>query len=162
MPESTTRLRIANMWTGITGVVTPFQNIPRVLQDAQLPASVIWPGQATYDTDGLGDQEVLETRVYEMVLYMNEALFGTSGQMQSEADPFFDQVRDYFLARPGLELDAEGAVQSESAFNARLLGDGGLTVGPYPLNASGDGAKDYIQVRWRLEVQEIALINFRD
>lgn len=159
MSEQTTRLRIANMWASINGVVTPFLQIPRVLQDAQLPASVVFPGQATYDTDTLGDQMVLETRTYDMVLYVANAAFDTSGQLEIQTDPFFAAVRDYFLARPGLELDGEGAHQVEIQFNSQLLGDGGLQVGPYPLSG---GTTDYIQIRWQLRVQEVAAITYHD
>src|SRR5579885_1854199 len=104
MPESTTRLRIARMCGEIAGINTAFLNIPRALQAAHLPACVVWPGQADY-ADDLGEQEILETRIYEIVLYLDEARFGTEGQGQLEADPFFDAVRDHFRARPGLELD---------------------------------------------------------
>ena len=160
MSESTTRLRIANMWQGITGVVTHYYQIPRALQDAELPGVVIFPGAATYDREILGEEMVLDTRVYEMVLYLSKAQFGTEGQLEVQADPFFDQVRDYFLARPGLELEAQGAQQSESAYDAVILGDGGLQVGAYPL--SGQGSPDYIQIRWRLQVKEVATISYQD
>ena len=160
MSESTTRLRIANMWQGITGVVTHYYQIPRALQDAELPGVVIFPGAATSDREILGEEMVLDTRVYEMVLYLSKAQFGTEGQLEVQADPFFDQVRDYFLARPGLELEAQGAQQSESAYDAVILGDGGLQVGAYPL--SGQGSPDYIQIRWRLQVKEVATISYQD
>lgn len=160
MSESTTRLRIANMWDGITGVVTHYYQIPRVLQDAELPGVVIFPGAATYDTDSFGDQMVLDTRIYEMVLYLAKASFGTEGQLEVQADPFFDQVRDYFLARPGLELDAETTHQSETQYDSQLLGDSGLQVGPYPL--AGAESASYIQIRWRLQVKELAAVTYHD
>lgn len=160
MSESTTRLRIANMWNGVTGVTTHYYNIPRVLQDAELPGVVIFPGRAVYDSSSFGEQIVKETRIYEMVLYLAKALFGSEGQLEVQADPFFDQVKLYFLAHPGLELDAEGATQSESVYDSTLLGDGGLTVGPYPL--AGQGSPDYIQIRWQLQVEEVEPIAYRD
>lgn len=158
MTESTTRLRIANMWNGVTGIVTHYYQIPRALQDAELPGVVIFPGAASYDTDSFGDQMVLDTRIYEMVLYLAKASFGTEGQLEVQADPFFDQVRDYFLGRPGLELDSEGATQSEAQYDSQLLGDGGLQVGPYPL--AGADSPTYIQIRWRLQVKELAPVTY--
>jgi len=160
MSEGTTRLRITNMWSFIGGVRTTYYQIPRVLQDADLPGVVIFPGAATYDKVVLGEEMDIDTRIYEMVLYLAKAQFGTEGQLEVQADPYFDQVRDYFLARPGLELDAQGATQSESAYDAVILGDGGLQVGPYPL--SGQGSPDYIQIRWRLQVKEVATISYQD
>ena len=50
MSEGTTRLRIANMWNGITGVRTHYYQIPMALKDAELPGVVIFPGAATYET----------------------------------------------------------------------------------------------------------------
>lgn len=161
MSESTVRKRIANMWNGITGVQTHYYQIPRKLNDAELPGVVIFPGAATYDnTDALGEQMVLDTRIYEMVLYLAKAQFDTEGQLEIDADPFFDQVRDYFLARPGLELDAQGTTQSESVYDSNILGDGGLQIGPYPIQ--GQGSPDYIQIRWRLQVREVAAVAYHD
>lgn len=160
MSESSTRQRIANMWNGINGVQTHYYQIPLALNDAELPGVVIFPGAAMYDTDSLGDEMDLDTRIYEMVLYLIEAAFDTEGQPQLNADPFFDSVKSYFTARPGLELDTQGAHQSESAFNAKLLGDSGLVVGPYPL--AGQGSPDYVQIRWRLQVQEITQVQYKD
>lgn len=161
MSESSTRLRISNMWDGIAGVVTHYYQIPRVLQDAELPGVVIFPGRSVYDSSNeLGEQMVKDTRIYEMVLYLSKALYGVEGQIEIQADPFFDQVKLYFLARPGLELDAQGASQSESVYDSMLLGDGGLQVGPYPL--SGQGSPDYIQIRWQLQVEEVMEIDYAD
>ncbi len=97
-----------------------------------------------------------------MVLYVANAQFGASGQGELQADEYFDVVLQHFAARPGLELDSEGAQQGESAWNAALLGDGGLQVGPYPLQGSGEGIPDYIQVSWDLQVEEIIAIDYED
>jgi hypothetical protein len=160
MSEATTRNRIARMWAEINGVQTPFTEIPRALQQAQLPASVIFPGRATHDTKSLGEQMILETRTYKMVLYICEAAFGTTGQTEVQADPFFDAVLQHFTARPGLELDSEGAQQSESVLEAELPIDNGLQVGPYPI-AGGD-SPNYVQIQWDLQVQEVIAITYKD
>lgn len=161
MSESSTRARISNMWSGITGVVTHAYQIPRVLQDANLPEVVIFPGRAVYDSSNdLGEQMVKETRIYEMVLYVSKAAFGTEGSLQLDADSFFDQVKQYFLARPGLEINAPGAQQSESVYDSTLLGDSGLQVGPYPL--AGQGSPEYVQIRWQLQVEEVEAILYAD
>ena len=159
MTEQSTRQRIAAMWGEINGVQTAFTQIPRALQDAQLPASVVFPGRATHSKDET-EEFIDETRIYRMVLYISNAGLGTSGQGQIEADPFFDSVLAYFTARPGLELNAEGAHQSASVLDAELLNDGGLQVGPYPI--AGQGTPEFVQIGWDLQVKEVIAINYQD
>lgn len=160
MSESATRTRIAHMLGEINGIVTPFVNIPRRLQDAQLPASVVFPGRATHSKTDLGEQLIAENRIYKIVLYINNAEFGAAGQTEIQADPFFDTVIQHFAARPGLELDSEGANQTYSVLTTALLGDSGLTVGSYPL--AGQGGDEYIQISFDLQVQEIIEIVYHD
>lgn len=165
MSESTTRQRLAAMWGEINGVRTHFNNIPRRLQDAQLPASVVFPGRATHAYGPSSDNTeefITETRVYRMVLYISNAQLGTSGQGEIDADPFFDSVLSHFAARPGLELDSEGAQQSVSVLDAALLTDGGLQVGPYPLGNGAEPSPEYIQIAWDMQVTELIEIHYED
>lgn len=159
MSEVTTRKRIAAMWGEINGVRTAYANIPRALQDAALPGAVVFPGRATHAKDET-EAFIHETRIYRMVLYIEKAAFGTEGQGEIDADPFFDSVLLHFAARPGLELNSEGAQQSESVLDAEMLTDGGLQVGPYPL--AGQGTPDYIQIAWDLQVTELIEVNYQD
>lgn len=160
MSEATTRLRIARMAAEITGIRTPYQQIPRVLQDAELPGLVVFPGAATNDKTTFGNEINYQIRTYELVLYLQKAQFDTEGQGQLNVDPFFDAVTTHYLARPGLEIDAEGAAQSENEYDSMLLGDDGLQVGPYPI--SGPQSPDYLQIRFRLQVKELAGIVYQD
>ena len=160
MTEALTRTRIAAMMGEINGVRTAFAQIPRGLQDAQLPAAVVFPGQATHDRNSMGEQLVLETRVYKIVLYIANASFDTSGQGEINADPFFDDVLAKFAGSPGLELKSEGVQQSYSVLQTELLTDGGLQVGAYPI--AGQGSPDYVQIQWDLQVQEIVQVNYSD
>lgn len=165
MSESTTRQRIAAMWGGISGISTAFPTIPRALQDAQLPASVVFPGAASHNrnTDNASDNQTIEDiRIYKMVLYIENAAFGTEGELVVDADPYFDAVLNHFAARPGLELDSQFPNQAESVFDAVLLRDNGLQVGPYPLGAQGRPAHDYIQIQWDLQVTELINIVYED
>ena len=156
-----TRVRIAGMCQLIPGVQTGFTNIPRTLKDAQLPAFVIFPGPASFDNYAEGQDIVQETRTYRLTLYVQNAAFGTEGSIEIDTDPFFTSVRDYFLARPGLELDTDPNPKIPAVFNAKLLGDGGFQIGPYPLTG-GQGATDYIQITWQLQVVELAQIDYAD
>lgn len=157
-----TRIRLAGLLGLINGVQTAFPNIPRILQDAELPAFVIFNGPASYDKHKFGNDTVDEKRIYRLVLYIERAEFDTEGQPQLNTDYFFQAVRDYLLARPGLELDTEANPQIGVAFDAELLGDGGFSVGPYPLNASGPGVPQYVQIQWQLQIEELAQITYAD
>lgn len=155
--EREIRQRICNMWhEGITGVVTTYYQIPRVLQDAELPGVVVFPGAAEYDKESYSNTMEMETRIFAMVLYIEKAVYGTEGQTQLDADTYFDQVKPYFDARPGLELDSERNEQSFSVYNSYTVGDGGFQVGPYPLQ--GQGSPDYVQIRWNLRVMNLSQV----
>ena len=156
-----TRIRIAGMCQLIPGIRTSFTNIPRQVQDAQLPAMLVLPGPATFDIQTESSQIVMETRNYQLILLVQNAAFGTSGDLELQCDPFFAAVRDYFMARPGLELDTQGDPKIPTVLDAKLLGDGGLSVGSFPLQAGPD-SPNYIMIRWQLQVRELIPVNFAD
>lgn len=156
------RTRIAHMCGEISGVQTAFVNIPRTIKPAQCPASVVFPGRATHSKTDLGEQLIHEIRIYKIVLYVDMAQFGVEGQTELETDPFFDSFLQHFAARPGLELDSEGAQQSVSVLNTALQTDGGLQVGPYPLGSATTPPPDFVQIQWDLEVEDIVEIDYQD
>lgn len=150
MSVATTRRRLVDHWARISGVRTAFDSIPRKLQIAQLPGVVIFPAEATLDSDySYGEQTVRERRVYRMVLYLEEMPLNEGDQLQIEADPFFEAVKARFVNRPQLTLDDDP--NSDAVLDSNLLGDGGLQVGPYPLQS--DSA--YLLIEWRIEVIEL-------
>lgn len=149
--------RLAAMGALITGVTTSFANIPRVLQDVELPALVVYPGAATYEYGPQGSDTVQETRAYDLTLYIARTAFGTETQGQVAVAPFFDRIRAYFAARPGLELD--GAAEPRvRVYNALLTNDSGLQVIEYPAE-SGD---TYFAISARVEVTELHDITYQD
>lgn len=150
MSVQTTRARLAAMYALVTGITKAFPDIPRVVQDAELPAVVIWPGEATYDTDSGGDNDVLETRTYQAFLLVQNLQLGTENQAQIAVDPFIDRIRDYFLARPGLELTGASPPQMV-VDNATLLRDSGYIVQNY-------GGVDYGAVIFYHQIIEWAAI----
>lgn len=156
MSVTTTTTRIAAMWRNVEGITKAFTDIPRVLLPVELPAVVIFPGAATYDTDAEGDNDVLETRVYQMNLYVEKAAFGTENQAQIKVNPFFDRVRDYFLARPGLELD-DATLPQDVVYTARITGDSGFQIFEYP-----PGGDQYAAISFTLQVQEWAAVAYQD
>ena len=158
MSVTTTTARLAALWRNIDGVQKVFDKIPRVVQDAELPAVIILPGEATYDTDAPGDNDVLITRTYRMLLLVFNAGLGTEGKAQTAAEPFFDRVRDYFLARPGLEL--YGAADPQVVeYNARLLSDSGFIYQAYP---GGTNSPEYGAIEFRQQVQTWASVVYQD
>lgn len=163
MSELITRKRIVTVAREtVTGVETFFDNIPRVLQVAQLPALVVFPGAAVLESLGSdGDALVVqEARLYELVLYVAQANLGTEGQGEIECDPYFQSMERAFLARPGLELPSEGNEQTYSCLQSTLLGDGGLQSGPYPV--SGQDGPEYLQIHWQLRIEEVDSVAYRD
>lgn len=132
-----------------------FGNIPRVIQDANIPAAVIFPGEATYDTEIAGDQTLTTTRLYRVVLFIQDAQLGTTTQGQVVTAPFFDAIINYFIARPGLPSPSNTQdVVGETA----LSGDGGYQLTEYPLGS----AKFYHSVEFRLTVIESTNISYAD
>lgn len=159
MSVDTTIVRMAAMWRNIPGIVTVFENIPRVIHPAECPCVVIFPGEATYDTDSMGDNDGIEPRTYRPTLFVRPTFMGIEEQGQEEIEPFFALARDYFLARPGLELDGEtepGVV----VYEARFRGDGGYQVLPYPTGATE--LMDFAAIEWRHEVKEWFNITYAD
>lgn len=157
MSVQTTTLRLAAMCREIEGVRTAFDNIPRVLQDAELPAFVIYPGRAALvDADLTGEGDLIEQRTYTMTLYLIKAAYGTEYQAQTSIVPFFDRVRDYFMARPGLEYGADPA-SNPRVFDTAWRGDNGFDVLRYPLSGT-----PYAAIEFNLQVDEWAAIAYQD
>lgn len=156
MSVTTTLTRIAAMCRLISGIRTAFDNIPRTLDDSELPAIVIYPGAVVYDTDSQGDEIVVMSRRYTITLYLDRAGFGSEAQNQTAIVPFFEGIADYFLARPGLELAGASNPQDVS-YNARLISDSGFQILAYPLSGMPYAAIEFI-----LEVSDVRSISYQD
>lgn len=154
MSVQTTRARLAAMYALVTGVTKAFPDIPRAVQDAELPAVVIWPGEATYDTDGMGDNEVLETRIYQGIVLVQNVQLGTENQGQIVLDPFIDRIADYFLGRPGLELTGASPPQVV-VDEAKVPRDSGHIIQNY-------GGVDYHAVIFYHEIKEVRVVTYQD
>ncbi len=156
MSVVTTSARIAAMAQLIPGITVAFPSIPRVVQDAELPAVVVFPGEATYDVDTFGDNDVVETRLYRVLFLIQKAAYGTEDQAQVAIEPFFNTIRDYFLARPGLELTGATLPQTV-VYNSTMIGDSGYQIIGYP-----DQQSSYAAIEYRLSVIEFAEVNYAD
>lgn len=154
MSVETICTRLAANYAEITGVKKAYAQIPRVLQNAELPAVVIFPSAAQTEREGADMSD--ETRTYVAFLAIAEALLGTETQGQINTAPYFDRVKTYFMGRGGLELN-EGTNPQDVVFEARFLGDDGFQVIPYPLSG-----KLYAAIQFRHEVEEYANIEYQD
>lgn len=155
MSVLTTAQRLADMYALIPGITQAFWYVPRVLQSASLPAVVIEPGDANYETDPVGDHTVMTTTLYRATLFYDRALFGTETQSETGLLPLIDSIRDYFLQRPGLELSSEALPQAV-VYNAKILRSGGYRKLSYPVGA--DQEADFATVTFFHQVMELSQI----
>lgn len=164
MGVQTTRPRIVAICKTITGVFHVYDNIPRVVLPAFLPAVVVFTGEVTssQSSDGnnpgdvFGDQANLDTRIYRITLLVEEARMNAEGEAEISTDPFFDRFREAFQAKPGLELDTDNV----AVYGTRWLGDNGFRLIPYPKGSKEIG--EFAGTEFRLEVQEVTEVNYED
>lgn len=123
--------RLAAMWGEIEGIARAYPNIPRTLNSTDLPAVVIFPRELISRQANGSPLMVTEDRTYDMVLYIAQALLGDGDDAQIAAAPWFDTVPAHFLARPGLELDAD-TPQTRVTFQSVLGLDRGFANEQYP------------------------------
>ena len=124
--------RLAAMWDEITGVTRAYTNIPTTLNSTDLPASVIFPLAVQSRTiTGGAKRNVKEQRRFDMVLFVAVATLGDGTSSQIAIAPWFDTVSRHFIARPGLELDADNP-QTQSVFDAQFQLDNGYEIINYP------------------------------
>lgn len=158
MSVETTTQRLAAMGALISGIRTSFENIPRVVQDAELPVFIVVPGEATYDLTSDGEEIVREVRTYLLYVLVENMQLGSENQAQIAIAPYFSRVRNYFVARPGLELDTNAEPQ-DVVYDAALVGDRGFQAIPYP---GMQNSPVYAGIEFRLQVTELANISYQD
>lgn len=154
MSVNTTRARITALQAIIPGITAAFTEPPRSLATAELPAFITRVGDATYDRSTLGEEILLERRVYRMQLFVAELGLMTEGEAEDLTVPFVDTVRDFFLARPGLQLDS---TNDSAVYSAILESDTGAVIG---VNYPGDTTKRYAGIEFVLRVTEYHPINY--
>lgn len=154
MTVSTVVERLVDMFPLITNTPKPISALPytpRAIQDAQLPVVLIETGAAQYDIVSYSEEMVAENRVYRLRLYVFKATLGTPGLSEETVRPYIDVIRDYFLARPGLELDTDVPPKGIVA-RAVLQSDTGVVVLQY--------GEPFVGVEFQLSVTEIKTIGY--
>lgn len=155
MTVEITSARLAANYGEILGIRRAFEYIPRVIQIAELPAVVIFPGGVVDVNDD--DEMVIEVRDYIGMLLISPVGMGTETQGQILTEPLFDRVRDYFIQRHGLELDTPQETPQIVVFNASFEGDDGFQILQYPLNGT-----PYAGIQFRHRITEYADITYKD
>lgn len=146
-----TTARIAACAAQIPGISTSFTTIPRVVQDAQLPAVVVLPGTGTYAEDGA--EQFLIERQFKVLVLVKNATQGVQGEYQGNILSLIDAVIQHFLERPGLELSLnEGAI----SYNATVVSDEGYQNVSY-----GDEAA-YLGTIINMKVTDLSDIEYQD
>lgn len=148
MSVVTVKTRLATIQAAITGVKRAYAQAPLSLPDSDLPCFVNFTGAATHESRVGGADVDAETRQYLMRLFIKKSGQGIDGEAERLCEPFFDLVRDTFMARPGLE-------QLNSVQLARLLGDSGV-------NALVYAGEQYIGIEFRLQVMELLRVTYAE
>lgn len=148
------RERLAALQRLIPGITWVHDRIPASINDTELPCFITRVAEARYNQATFGEQAVSEDRLYYLELYVAEAQTGAEGQAEDMTIPFVDVVRDFFLARPQLQLDGS----TEAVYRAVLESDTGAVVGiRYP---NTEGGKLYAGIRFSLRVSEYHRITY--
>lgn len=137
-----------------------YANIPRTLNSTDLPACVVFPGALISRTVNAGAPRLVEeTRNYDMIYFFAVAALGDADSSQIAVAPWFDRIPEWFLARPGLELDND-ALAEQVAFNSAIGIDGGYEVIEYPTGTNK--TTPFAAMRQPIQVTTIRKVVMRD
>lgn len=102
---------------------------------------------------------VEETRNYDMIFFFAQARLGSEDSSQITVAPWFDRIPEWFIARPGLELDNDDE-QEQVAFTSTLLNDNGYEVIEYPTGT--DKIMPFAAMRQPIQVVTIRKVIMQD
>lgn len=157
MPVKTVVPRIADMVELITASdinpIRAYDTQPRSLNDADLPCLVISTAGGEYNITQLSEEIVQERRTYRLTLFVFKISLGEPGLAEEKVRPYIDAFRDYFLARPGLELDTDTPPRGLVS-RAIIERDSGVTRIQYTQS------EGYAGVTFDLRVEEVYAIGY--
>ena len=143
------RARLAVLQRQIPGITWVHDRIPHAISNPELPCFVNRAADALYSPTTLGETATDEGRLYYMELYVTELQTGGEGQAEDMTTPFLDVVRDFFLARPQLQIEGS----NEAVYKAVLESDTGPAIGiRYPNTEAGT---PYAGIRFSIRIHEI-------
>jgi len=140
MSISTVKTAFATTLTGVTGLTSIYTTAPANLDNAELPALVIFAGPAQWRRTGLNEPMVEESRTYLLNLYVQPVQAGAYGEAEAAVEPF--------LSRIATALGNAPRLGESSVLLATLTGDKGISVMPY-------GGVEYLGVEFTVEVEMI-------
>lgn len=138
MSISTVKMAFATTLAGVTGLTSIYTTAPANLDNAELPALVIFAGPGQWSRTGLNDPLVDDRRTYFLNLYVKAVQAGAYGEAEAAVEPF--------LSRIATALGNAPRLGSDSVLLATLRGDKGISVMPY-------GGVEYLGVEFTVEVE---------
>ena len=160
MSVDTVLSRLALLETHIpygTGYCNARDNAPRVIDEADMPLFINFPGPATYSESSRGEDFYEETRQYNLRLYAKNFATGIEGEAEAMLRELIPATVVFFTARPSLG-DLNLGIASLSGLAGRgatLRDDTGLTR-----FAFDDPQKPILGVEFHLMVVEDVQITF--
>lgn len=148
MTVSTVKAQLVVLQKQITGIKNAYAEAPIGINTSENPVFINLTGSATENWEALGDDQNLETRVYNMRLYVAPVSSGLPGEAERLCEPFFSRVRDFFAAHPFL-----GNLRGVST--AYVISDSGVTRFAYD-----DPNLLWIGIEFKLQVQEQIAITY--
>jgi len=140
MSISTVKAALAETLAGVTGLTSIYTTAPANLDNAELPALVIFAGAGQWQRTGLNQPMVEERRTYLLNLYVQAVQAGAYGEAEAAVEPF--------LSRIPAALGLAPRLGETSVLLATLTADKGISVMPY-------GGVEYLGVEFTVEVEMV-------
>ena len=116
--------------------------IPRVLNNAELPAFLILPTNATHRRPQADTEET--SRLHLVRMYIAPLAQGIATELEEYAEAWVEDGRLFMNKRPRLE-NSKGEPLSD-VYSAIVETDTGMVAAQYPINQPG--APDYLMIEW--------------
>lgn len=133
---------------------TVHRYLPRVLNHADLPAFVTWPGSADYS--GKTNDSMGVVRVYPIRLYVVSLADGTANEAETKAEQHIDSVATFLASRPRLELNHVGL---NYILSSQVTGDAGFFGAYYPDPPQTPNAPQFLTLEWRWRITARRILN---
>lgn len=129
---------------GLTNSLTYF---PRKIQTAELPLNVVAVRNALFDWQTYGAEQMVEDRLYELLVHVADPALGTEGHAEQECEEYISLLIDYFGRHRHIELPDDGG-----GIDLTPTGDAGITQFDYG-TAEGRNLKSFLGVTFPLQVE---------
>lgn len=161
--------RFATLWRNFSNdangkhIEMAFDEIPRLLLPALLPAVITFPGNGIEDYD-YGETIIEETCSYRCVVFVSSVTLGNEQTGKAGVEPYITPAITYFAARPGLEDDTASAPQNIVG-RSRVLNHEGYIISEYPIGSDDSGRPIlglFHSTAFNFEVKTVNKITYKD